>query len=473
MRPSPSRERSRGDAPNEPDAHRTPDAPPRRVAIVAPCPGCRVTAGALTPAGLPRAAAARVDGTRFDLARTVLPPPLRPGAELAVLDVTEFYGDTSGGVRTYLDRKAAYVAARPALRQTVLVPGERDALDDGDGVRLYQLGGPRVPMRPPYRFMLALRQPRRVAEHERPDVIEVGSPGLVPWLVRHATRRTGAPLVHFWHSHYPRQLAGLARGGVRGAFGAARGALAWAYARRLDRAFALTFVASDFAAGELRAAGVDRVARVPLGVDLGHFHPRRRAHAVRTRARAGLPVGAPLAVYVGRFAAEKRLDVLLRAWPRVRRRTGARLALVGAGPERGRLAGLIDAAGAICVPFERERGALADLITAADLYVAPGPIETFGLAVLEALACATPVLAVDAGGAGELVARSGGGARFAPGDPDALADAAESLLDLGAHGLHALGHAGRAYAEREHGWDAVFDRLFGHYRDVAAGRWGR
>lgn len=413
-------------------------------------------------------------GARFDLARAVLRPVQRPEAGCTVLDVTEFFGEASGGVRTYLERKADYVATRPELRQVVIVPGRHDAVDEGEGVRVYRLAGPRVPMRPPYRFLLALRQPRRVTEHERPDVVEVGSPGLVPWVVRHATRRLGTPLVHFWHSHYPQQLAGLTPAGRAGGLGRLRGALAWEYARRLDRAFALTFVASDYAARELAAAGVDRVAQVPLGVDLVRFHPGRRGHGVRTRARAGLPHGMPLALYVGRLAAEKQLDVLLRAWPAVRRRTGAHLVLVGDGSERARLAALPGVAGApwlTWLPFEHDRARLADLTAAADLCVAPGPIETFGLAALEALASGTPVLAADTGGAGELVDRASAGARFAAGDPEALADAAVALLEGGAVALHALGRAGRAYAEQHHAWDAVFARLFAHYAEVAAGRW--
>ena len=69
----------------------------------------------------------------------------------------------------------------------------------------------------------------------------------------------------------------------------------------------------------------------------------------------------------------------------------------------------------------------------------------------------------DRGGVAETIARSGAGAVFAAGDAGSLADEAERLLggDLGG-----LGAAGRRYAEAEHGWDAVLDRLFDIYRDV-------
>jgi alpha-1,6-mannosyltransferase len=404
----------------------------------------------------------------FDLARAPLPPVRRPDAELAVLDVTEFYGETSGGVRTYLHRKAAYVAARPALRQAVVVPGARDALADADGVRWYRLAGPRVPMQSPYRFMLATRQPRRIVEHERPHVVEVGSPGLVPWILRLATRRTRTPLVHFYHSDYPRLLAGPPGSA---AWRRRAGALAWRYARQVDRLFRVTIVASDFAARELHDAGIDRVARVPLGADLARFHPARRARARTTRAAHGLPHDAPLALYVGRLAEEKELDVLLRAWPAVRRRTGAELALAGEGPDAARLRAL-DSGGARWLGFEPDADRLADLIAAADLLVAPGPFETFGLAIVEGMACGVPVLANAHGAGGELVARAGAGATFPRGDAGALAEEACALLGGPASWLHALGAAGRAHAEREHAWDAVFDRLFALHRAVRDGAWG-
>jgi glycosyltransferase involved in cell wall biosynthesis len=75
---------------------------------------------------------------------------------------------------------------------------------------------------------------------------------------------------------------------------------------------------------------------VPLGVDLERFHPSRQAGQSETRRRLNLPDG-PLAVFLGRLAREKQLDVVLEAWPEVERRTGATLLLVGDGPARRRL----------------------------------------------------------------------------------------------------------------------------------------
>jgi alpha-1,6-mannosyltransferase len=396
----------------------------------------------------------------LDISRIELPPRLRPAAELGVLDISEFFGETTGGVRTYLLQKARYVQRRPRLRQTIVVPGAGDAILEASGVRCFRLHGPTIPTQKPYRFMLATRSTSRIVAHERPDLIEVGSAWFAPWLVHHATRQLDVPALWFYHSNFPRVIAPWPERVSRPRRAAAE--FAWSYVRRLGRMVRATLAPSAFVAGELERAGVERVVRISLGVDLELFHPVRRQVAAATRRRARLPEG-PLAIFVGRFAVEKEIDVLLSAWPEVERRTGARLVLLGDGPARARLQRRPGSDRVYWLPYERDRDRLADLLAAADLYVAPCSIETFGLSALEAHACGTPILSADRGGVAESVAASGGGAVFRSGDPGSLAEVAVTLLG---GDLPALGARGRTHAERHHGWDAVLDRLFDVYGKI-------
>jgi alpha-1,6-mannosyltransferase len=406
---------------------------------------------------------AQLRHSSVDLAATELPPRLRPRARLGVLDITEFYGDTTGGVRTYLREKSAYVESHPDLRHTLVLPGAADAITSSDGVRIYRLRGPLVPTQEQYRFMLATRSDRRIMVHERPDVIEVGSPGFVPWIVRLAARGLDIPVVAFYHSNFPRlfspwpERSGLLRRAAHNA--------AWRYARLIDRHFAHTIVCSRFVGDDLRRAGIDRISQVPLGVDLARYHPALRAQRDDVRKRHGLPDG-PIAGFVGRFGKEKELDVLVAAWPQVHRKTGALLVLVGDGPQRPRLEA--QAKGATWLrflPFMRDRDALASLLAAFDIVIAPGSSETFGLAPLEAMACGTPVLSADRGGMAEQIEAAGAGERFASGQSGSLAESAIRLLesDLVAHGRR-----GRAHAEANNDWNSVFDRIFAVYERVAA-----
>jgi alpha-1,6-mannosyltransferase len=271
------------------------------------------------------------------------------------------------------------------------------------------------------------------------------------------------PAVWFYHSNFPRIIA--PRPHAAGWARLTTSALAWRYVRRLGRLVQATIAPCRAVARELESAGVENVVHVPLGVDLDRFHPTRRDRALETRRRYGLPEG-PLALYVGRLAAEKDLDLLLEGWLEVERRTGARLALVGSGPAARSLRRKKGGARALWLPYERDRDLLADLYAAVDLVVAPGSAETFGLAALEALASGAPVLSADRGGVAEMISLSGAGRLYTSGDPAHLAETAIRLLG---EDLPAFGRLGRRYAEEHHGWDAVLDRLFQAYRGVLAG----
>ncbi|HYW50832.1 MAG TPA: glycosyltransferase [Gemmatimonadaceae bacterium] len=408
-------------------------------------------------------ASAAVPTTRvaLDLARIPLPPVSRPDARLAVLDTTEWFAPTSGGIRTYLLQKQAYVAARDWLRHALVVPWSHDGIVEQEGARWYEFAGPRVPRNEPYRLLTSVARMRRVLDHERPDVIEIGSPAIVPWVVFRALGARDVPVVNFFHSHFP-QLLGGSRAPVPPMRARLRDA-AWWYARRMDRHVSATIAASRFVADDLEAAGIPNVVRIPLGVDLEHFTPARRVNGGATRASWSLPADGPLVTFVGRFAHEKELDVLMRAWPEIERRTGATLVMAGDGPERAALQAKVAGRRVHWLPFIADRARLADLQAASTVYMATSPHETFGLSPLEAMACGTPVLAADGGGVREHVLSSGAGRVFAPGDSHDLVKQAVTLLgeDLAAHGARA-----RAFAEREHSWESVFDRVFALYERV-------
>jgi alpha-1,6-mannosyltransferase len=389
-------------------------------------------------------------------------PRVRPAARCAVADVTEWFGETSGGIRTYLLEKGRYVADRPALRHVLVVPGATDSVSITDGVTSYRLRGPRIPRQHPYRFMFAVRTLRNIIAHERPDVIEVGSPFLTPWLMRRVGREFAIPVVAFYHTSLPR-LIGSADDGTTPwnrrwlQRGLSR------YLGRLHGPLPLTIASSRFAIDDLEQAGVPRIAHVPLGVDLEGFRPRSDSDRMTERRRRGLPTDAPLAAFVGRFASEKAIHLVLDAWATVHARTGAVLALVGAGPIEAELRAHPAASGVRFLPFERDRAALAALIASLDIYVAPGPVETFGLSALEALASGTPVLSVDQGGVAELVEASGAGLCYPRGDAGGCTEQAVALLQMDRGRLGALA---RRYAEETHSWSRVFDRLFETYATV-------
>lgn len=374
-----------------------------------------------------------------------------------MLDISEYFGVASGGIRTYLNAKSAWVAAHPDTRQVLVVPARQDAIIEAEGSRRYELRGPAIPGNAPYRFLYSAPATRRILRHERPTLIEIGSHLLVPWVTRIADRGLGIPYVWFYHGHLPRLVV---PDRATGAMQRLAERAAWVYVRRLARGCKAVIVASAQLSRDLAAEGIENTAVVPLGVDLEHFHPRRRPASGETRRRAGLP-DAPLALFAGRLAREKQIDVLLDGWAAVERRTGARLAILGDGPRRAELLRHPYAPRVTWLSFESDRERFADLLAAVDVYVAPGPYETFGLSALEAMASGTPILSVDRGGVAERVEASGAGVLFPFNDPAGLAASAISLFRSD---LTSVGVGGRRYAERHHSWDGAFTELFATYR---------
>jgi len=398
--------------------------------------------------------------TPTDLACAPLPQRLRPAATLRWLDITKYFGPDTGGIRTYLLAKAAWVASDPSLTQVLVIPGEQDSIADAGGTRWYRVRGPRIPGQRSYRFLLDGARVARVLSHEHPDLVEIGSPFVVPWLTRRALAGRVVPLAWFYHTHLPRIVNPDGASGTPWRRGAEQ--VAWRYVRAVARRCRGTLVASETVANELEAHRVPRIHRVSLGVDTEVFDPRRRAVSTATRARHALPA-APLVVYAGRLTPEKRLEVACEAWPAIVQATGATLVIIGHGPLESRLKTRYAGPGIRWLPFETDRERLADLLAAADLFLAPGPAESFGLAALEALASGTPVLSANCGGVAELVGRSGAGACYPVGNRKALADACIALLAGRAEGMRG---AARAYAQAHHAWPVVLGRLLEVYRGM-------
>ena len=386
---------------------------------------------------------------------------------LTILDVAEWFGETSGGIRTYLLAKSEYVRWHEELRQVLVLPGARDEVEQDGGVTSYRLRGPRIPFRDQYRFLLATRSLGWILERERPDVIEIGSMLLAPWSVALAASGRGIPRVGFYHENVERRFA-YPGGGAPAWRELTRGPLRW-YLRRVDHLFDARIAASDTLADDLEDAGLTNVIRVPLGVDTAFFNPARRRHAHATRALLGLPIDTPLVAYLGRLAPEKELPLLLRAWPEIQAASDAALLVMGDGPLAPAVRRLTSDYRVHVHAFRQERDTVADTLAAADLVVTPGSIETFGLSQLEAMASGTPVVAPTAGGAGKLILRSHGGRRFEPGNPRSLARTVTELL-ADADLRRQLGCAGRSFAEGHHSWERVFDTLFGMYGEMGLAR---
>ena len=335
-----------------------------------------------------------------------------------VVDATMLWSRTGGGVRRYLDAKDRWLRRQSAWRHTIATPvADLPGMARVPALSLPGSGGYRLPLD---RATLARRLTALA-----PDVIEAGDPYRLAWAALDAAHALGIPAIAFCHSNVEMLAGALA--GARFAETAAR--VARRYACHLYSKFDLVLAPSEAMRRHLLEWGVPRVARQPLGVNAQLFHPRRASRP--WRAKLGVADDARLLVYAGRFAPEKHLDVLVDAVQRL----GAPylLLLIGAGPlkpqgERVRV-----------LPHLRDARQLATALASADAFVHAGDRETFGLSVLEAMACGTPVVARAAEGLAELVDDSVG-VGVAEDGAVAFAQAIDALF---------AGDLGRARARRE------------------------
>ncbi|HEY2282097.1 MAG TPA: glycosyltransferase family 1 protein [Solirubrobacteraceae bacterium] len=195
--------------------------------------------------------------------------------------------------------------------------------------------------------------------------------------------------------------------------------------------------------GELWEMSVERVRVVPNGVD-DVFRPGDR-DAARSAVRARWQIDTPFVLHVGSLEPRKGLDVLIDA-AELAAGAGAswRVALAGSSGFRGEeITARAQASGACSLLGPVEETELLQLYRAADAFAAPALYEGFGIAPLEAMACATPT--VIAGGSGGLEEVSGAAAivvreRTAAAWRDALERALARPAELVERGLaHADG----------------------------------
>jgi phosphatidylinositol alpha-mannosyltransferase len=174
-------------------------------------------------------------------------------------------------------------------------------------------------------------------------------------------------------------------------------------------------------------------------------------------------------LFVGRHERRKGLHVLLRAWPDIRRRTGATLRIIGADPLAVQLllsrVG-IEADGIDIAGFLSQEALTAELLSA-KVMVAPSlGGESFGMVLTRAFACASAVVASDIGGYREVI-EPGAAVPVPPNEPGALADAVVSLLE-DEERRRGIGAAARRLALERYSWERVARRLKEIYEQVAA-----
>lgn len=234
-------------------------------------------------------------------------------------------------------------------------------------------GRPTVPF-PLYREISLTRTPARAIaaeiEHLAPDAIHLATEGPLGWKGRHACRRLGLRYTTGFHTRFAEYAAArLPLPGVT--------ALGWSILRHFHAGSQAVMVPTRTLGAELERRGFRNVRVWTRGIDRNLFRPLPRGYL-------GLP--RPIILHAGRLAIEKGIEDFLRL------EVPGTKVVVGDGPERERLARQF--------PQARFLGYLRNedyvrALSDADVMVFPSRTDTFGLVMIEAMACGTPVAAYD------------------------------------------------------------------------------
>lgn len=386
---------------------------------------------------------------------------------LTVCDLTQSYAPHGGGgIGVYLQEKRRYVLEETEHRLLQIVPGPEDRVVERGRHIWCEIGADPVRGSPNYRFILRKDKVREVLAHYRPDIIESMCPWVLPWVaIRHRRAFPETALVAGYHTDFPdahvyrvasdlmgHQLARFFR------------FLSCCYGEITYREFDQVYTVGESSLPILKRMKVDAKV-LPLGVDTAIFNPDK-ADREAFRREIGLDPTGPLLVYAGRIDNEKSADVLVEMFRRLPPALDAAMVLIGDGKLveelKARAAGLPVA----FLGFIDDRAALARALASSDIYVSAMASETFGVSVIEAQACALPVIGV---AGGEMPARvpEGVGLLGPVGDADAMARNVEALWRADWQGA---GRAARNLVEQRYTWPGTFARLFGEIYPEALAR---
>ena len=356
------------------------------------------------------------DGAR----RSPRPPRKAP---LRVADVALFYGERSGGIRTYLDAKAAWAQAGGLIEHHVVVPGRVERHEGGR----HELPSLRLAATNGYRLPLGAGALKDTLRELRPDIVVLHDPFWRPLGVTQTAHGLGAKVVAVHHGSIALDAAGLPGPD------ALWHPLLRSWMRRAYRDADAVMSAVD------PREDCGREAAIPLrfGIEpvfVPQPYVRRQDHVL----------------CVGRLGREKGVIELLHA--AARSQEPWQLKLVGRGPIEDRVRRLAQRLGIAervrMYPFIADRARLARWYASARVVVMPGAHETFGLAGFEAAATGVPVVACSTA---PSVAVMGPRVRtYEPGDIDGLLAAIEA-----ARAAPADPAAGDALGRRS-SWDAAF-----------------
>lgn len=310
-----------------------------------------------------------------------------------IVHLANMYSPVSGGLRTTIHALGeTYLTLGQDF--TVIVPGRTfKKLKTSYGTK-YELPSIPIPFSGGYRVIVRTKEVKNILAQVSPDMIEISDRLTLLFLARWA-QRAGFKTTLFAHERVDGVLTAF--------FGNRIPALKIAdFWNRLTSIGVNNFVATtQYAAIEYQRVGIDAKI-IPLGVDIGRFSTSYRSDLVRKEYQ----IDETLIIAMTRISKEKDPIFLIEIARELKiQQAPGKLVVLGEGPLRKSLEKIAveENLPIKFVGHVSDRSRVSILLASADVFVAVGPIETFGLAALEALASGTPVICRDSGAISEVI----------------------------------------------------------------------
>ena len=386
-----------------------------------------------------------------------------------IVDFNNFWSPSGGGVRRYHLQKMSFYEKQGENLSVFVMPSQTTYTEKkSDGLIIEHVEAFRFPGNWEYRFMWKPSQIRPSLEKYKPDVIEVGSPYILPSAVWRIAKKVvpNAALFSFWHADFPVTYVGrpvAQKLGVKvGTF--CRKAAFW-YAKKEFYDFDCVQASSKEAMARLKKNGLPDPRWIPLGCDIDTFSPSRRNESLVQELKDGCPERLTI-FFPHRHCNEKGIDLVLGAYDILTQKLGHEPAIVFAGT--GPSLPLVQAAAekykhVSYIGFVNSIDEMARYYASVDMGLALSGWETFGLSILESMASGNALVGAAAGAAFEHVTESGAGTILKERTPEALADA---IVELYHSDLTDKKAKARKYAEK-FSWNDCFKRQLALYKEIA------
>jgi len=379
---------------------------------------------------------------------------------MKICDLTQSYHATSGGIKTYISEKKRFIHKDKSLSHVLIVPGDSDKIESYDNQRVYHVKGIQLPNYKSYRFIVRMDKIFKILQKEKPDIIEIGSPYLMPYPAMLYRKISRKPVIGFYHTDFPECYV---RPFLEKSFKKKNYSgylqIAENYNRFIYSKCNALIVSTDKFYDKLSQMRIRNIEQISLGVDLELFHPHKRNKEIRKEWQAA--ESDKIFIYSGRLDEEKRITLLLSAIKDVSKKIQGKFVIIGDGPKKEKAVNLAsENSHVFYYPYEKNRNQLAEYLASADVYITAGPHETFGLSIIEAQASGLPVLGVRSGALIDRV-RESNGILVEPDSKERMIEGIRKMAN--SMNLLEMGKDARRTVEKQYSWNNTFSTLFQLY----------